>query len=68
MPADPQHLKRKVYNDFKTTIIATIIVKLTFVSFLIVFNFIACLILVLIIDFSALFFIFFAHFQQRKNK
>ena len=55
MPTDPQHLKRKVYNDFKTTctIIAAIVIKLTFVSFPIVFKFITCLNLVLIIDFSA---------------
>ena len=53
MPTDPQHLKRKVYIDFKTTIITAIIIKLTFVSFQIVFNFITCLNLVLIIDFSA---------------
>ena len=53
MPTDHQHLKRKVYTDFKTTIIAAIIIKLTFVSFQIVFNFITCLNLVLIIDFSA---------------
>ena len=51
MPTDPQFFKRKVGNDFKTTITATIIFKLTFVSFLIVFNFIACLFLVPIIDY-----------------
>ena len=42
MPTDPEHFKRKVDNGFKTTVTAKIIFKLTFFSFLIVFNFFAC--------------------------
>ena len=55
MSTDPRLFKRKVGNDFKTTITATMIFKLTFVSLLIVFNFTACLFLVLITDYIAFF-------------
>ena len=52
MPIDPQHLKWKIDNDLKTAIISTILGQLTFFSFLLVLNFIACLFRVLMMNFS----------------